>query len=376
MESKQAILKATMKDKAQNVLTELGQNALSSGYWNNGLGQMGIYVNEAGLHALAGSKNALAFTRDVTHAYRIKAADADGSLEAIENAFLANESIDVEVYLNISEVEYDIDNTLYKPSPGMSAQAQTILDDIAKQNFAKGIKNLENGFSSKPAIRANIDRLAFYALIERDDIRAIRLTNYQDSRPLQKASAFGSDILAALTAVNNNTVVGVNNPFIVNMSLGGGLYSSQSSCLSITSINNTVTNLISRGVPVIAATGNDFNKSNIAWPACIPGIIKVSAVKNDSTGTTLSSFANIASQPLFPQGPFLLAPGGGDSTNVRSADRTSTTATKLMQGTSQAAPHVAGLYAAIKAANPGGISVADVTAWVVTTGSIAVTVFT
>lgn len=49
-------------------------------------------------------------------------------------------------------------------------------------------------------------------------------------------------------------------------------------------------------------------------------------------------------------------------------------ATTLMQGTLQAAPHVAGLYAAVKAASPGEVSVANITTWIVTTGSIPVTI--
>lgn len=44
-----------LEEKAQKVLSELGQNALPSGYWNNGIGQMGAYVNESGLHILAAS---------------------------------------------------------------------------------------------------------------------------------------------------------------------------------------------------------------------------------------------------------------------------------------------------------------------------------
>lgn len=80
MTDKREILGSLMKNKGQSVLTELGQNALKSGYWNNGIGQMGIYVNEMGLRILAGSNNAISFTRDVTHAYRIKVIDDDGSL--------------------------------------------------------------------------------------------------------------------------------------------------------------------------------------------------------------------------------------------------------------------------------------------------------
>jgi len=188
MASKRVALTSTLKDKAQNVLNELGQNALSSGYWNNGLGQMGIYVNEAGIHILTGSKNAIAFTRDVTHAYRIKAADADGSLEAIENSLFANGSVDVEIFLNINNTDYEIDsagNTIFKPSSDMSVQAQAILANIVSQNYAKGIKNQQYDFSSKPIFRANIDRTAFYALIESDDVRAVRPVGYKDTKIAQ-----------------------------------------------------------------------------------------------------------------------------------------------------------------------------------------------
>jgi hypothetical protein len=77
MENKRDTLSTAMENKAQAVLAELDQNAMKSGYWNNGIGQMGVYANEAGLRVLAGSSNAIAFTRDVTHTYRIKVVDAD-----------------------------------------------------------------------------------------------------------------------------------------------------------------------------------------------------------------------------------------------------------------------------------------------------------
>jgi hypothetical protein len=122
---------------------------------------------------------------------------------------------------------------------------------------------------------------------------------------------------------------------------------------------------------IVVSTGNDGNRNGIGWPACVPHAIKVSSVFNDTSGTTLAEFANIGDPALFT-GPILLTPGGGGGTLVRSADRASTTATKQLQGTSQAAPHAAGVYAAIKAAIPD-ISVADATAWIITTGSIPVT---
>ena len=605
MVSKGASLSAVMKNKAQNVLTELDQHALKSGYWNNGIGQMGAYVNEIGLRVLAGSNNAISFTRDVTTQYRIKAVDDDGSLEAIETAIQNNGSANVDIFLNTDAVDYELDslgNTLFKPSSAMSEQAQNILTNINNEHFAKGINITEIG-ESRPVILASIDRNAFYALIERDDIRAIRPVGYTDPRKAQwpeevleaakehgeaeimmtlrggdfssaktgymssaaikaqananhrafddiltkiGASALSTDtststeigvlhiklpfdalaklydnadarILSvelnkpvAWTTLTNSTVLlnmasawsagfraagqnivildsgirknhafltprvtfeacfgtngtnggitysticpspnattgdsplglvnsgeplsftnmaacnalaagcyhgthvagiaagrqsasispsnlqgigpdasiisattasTINNPYTVNMSIGGGLASTNCDTSSF-SINSTVSSLISRGVPVVAATGNNGispgvgSKTQITWPSCVPQVIKVSSVRNDSTGITLSSFANIANQSNYT-GPILLAPGGGDGTNIRSAFPTSTTATGLLSGTSQASPHVAGIYAAVKAANPLGVSVADVTAWIVSTGSIPVTI--
>lgn len=635
MTDKGEILGSLMKNKGQSVLTELGQNALKSGYWNNGIGQMGVYVNEMGLRILASSNNAISFTRDVTHAYRIKVIDDDGSLEAIETAINTNGNTSVDLFLNIDTADYDLDssgNAIFKPSSAMSEQVQSILANLNKEHFAKGI-SITAVDENRPSIRADIDRNAFYALVERDDIRAISLIGYTDPRKAQWAeevldaakehgeaeiimtlrgggfssaktgymspsaiksqdnankhafedilarigtsvpsttpssnteigvlqirlpfealaklydnadarilsielnkpvawttltnsttllnmssawnagfraggqnivvldsgirknhafltprvtyeacfgtngsdssgtifsticpspnangdsplgllnsgeplsftnlaacnalgagcyhgthvagiaagrqspsispsnlqgvgpdasiisaqvfsykttapqamTAFGADILQALTSVLSATTPNtVNNPYTVNMSLGGGLVSTNCDTASF-SINSTVLSLTSRGVPVVASTGNNGvspgvgSKTKIVWPSCVPHVIKVSSVRNDSTGTTLSGFANIASQSNFI-GPILLAPGGGDGTNIRSAIPTSTTATGLISGTSQAAPHVAGVYAVVKATNPLGVSVADVTAWIVSTGSIPVTV--
>jgi subtilisin family serine protease len=159
--------------------------------------------------------------------------------------------------------------------------------------------------------------------------------------------------------------------------LGGGVFTETAgSCdANSSAITTSISNLTSRGVPVVAATGNNGSRNGISWPACISQAIKVSSVFNDAIGTTLSDFANIG-KPANYVGPILLAPGGNlssPSSAVKSASRTSTTSTVSFRGTSQAAPHAAGVYAAIKAANPAGISVADATAWIVSTGSIPVT---
>lgn len=197
---------------------------------------------------------------------------------------------------------------------------------------------------------------------------AVQVFSYDTTSP--KAGAFNGDILAALNATYAATVTGTDNPFTVNMSLGGGSYSSD--CPSFDSgVTNAIANLNSRGVPVVVATGNEANKAAISWPACVPYAIKVSSVANDSTGTTLAGFANIGASANFT-GPIFLAPGGSSSTTITSADRASTTATYAMRGTSQATPHITAVYAMLKAAVPG-MSVADATAWIAGTGSISLT---
>jgi subtilisin family serine protease len=195
-----------------------------------------------------------------------------------------------------------------------------------------------------------------------------------------KVNAFNADILAVLDAVLSATTAGTNNPFVVNLSMAGNqIYSGDCGSLTDTqktyeSIKNAIKSLTDRGVPIVTPTGNYKSHTGLSWPACVPHTIKVSSVANDAYGKDLSEFANIGNPASFT-GPILLAPGGGWKTSIKSADRASTTATKQIAGTSQAAPHVSGVYAAIKAAVPG-ISVADATDWIVNTGSIPVTVDT
>jgi len=124
----------------------------------------------------------------------------------------------------------------------------------------------------------------------------------------------------------------------VNLSLGGGMYSSTCDAGNNESIIKTyVAALRSAGIATVAANGNDGYTSAIASPACISNIISVGAT---TKADGIASYSNNASITT------LYAPGS----SITSATITSTTATATADGTSGAAPHVAGAFAVMRSA--------------------------
>ena len=125
-----------------------------------------------------------------------------------------------------------------------------------------------------------------------------------------------------------------NGADVINMSLGGGGASNI--------MEEAIKYAHNKGVTIIAAAGNE-NRNSSSYPARYPDVISVSAI--DSAG-------NKAPYSNFGAGVDLSAPGGSEGAKIiqNTVDpRTGESVFVGFQGTSMAAPHVAGVAALIRA---------------------------
>lgn len=137
----------------------------------------------------------------------------------------------------------------------------------------------------------------------------------------------------------------------INMSLGGG--SSTGACdASVPTYAQVVTKLRNAGIAVVIAAGNESFTNAVAFPGCISTATTVGASSKLSAGNPekIASYSNMG-RPVD-----ILAPGGdfgypsalGGASLILSSFKGSNAAYAFLAGTSMAAPHVAGVFAAIK----------------------------
>jgi subtilisin family serine protease len=164
----------------------------------------------------------------------------------------------------------------------------------------------------------------------------------------------GSDAIAAIDYVVS-TLSASYDVAAINMSFGGAsTWSSEAACDTANSSYRTAIDAARAiGIASVAASGNEAVSSGIAAPSCISSAIGVGATSKFSPAiATLSN----TGPPLD-----LVAPGLGITSSVPGGGFANGS------GTSMAAPHVAGAFAALRQADPLA-SVSDLLAALSSTG--------
>lgn len=166
-------------------------------------------------------------------------------------------------------------------------------------------------------------------------------------RALGRCGGTSTDIIDALTWASGGHVNGVpdnDNPAqVINMSLGG-----TGTCPAF--YQKAIDAAVERGSIIVAAAGNEDVDAGGVAPAGCQNVITVGATGSTGARSFYSNYGSVVD---------VSAPGGDPNTDdgiASTVDRSETTpqepAYGYMMGTSQAAPHVAGTIALLRAIKP------------------------
>lgn len=168
-------------------------------------------------------------------------------------------------------------------------------------------------------------------------------------RVLGKCGGYTSDIADAIVWASGGTVSGVpanaNPAEVINLSLGGG-----GSCS--TTYQNAINGAVGRGTTVVVAAGNSNTNVSSSVPANCPNVIAVAAT---TSAGARASFSN------YGAGIDISGPGQSILSTLNTGTTTPGSATYASyNGTSMAAPHVAGVVALMQSVAPSPLSPAQV----------------
>lgn len=169
-------------------------------------------------------------------------------------------------------------------------------------------------------------------------------------RVLGKCGGLTSDIADGIIWAAGGSVSGVpanpNPADVINMSLGGS-----GSCSSTT--QNAINQARANGAVVVIASGNDNDNSANYNPGNCSGVVNVASVGRNGGRAYYSNYgSNIDVAAPGGAQSFANDPEGVLSTYNSGSNTPSSDSYSYSQGTSMAAPHVAGVAALIKQAKP------------------------